>query len=70
MYVQQKEGYGQCGPTVEWGREPGETGHGRVSNTGPLGVLGARDRWEMLVQGRCALGDRGDDQGIPKQTGS
>ena len=26
MYVQQKEGYGQCGPTVEWGREPGITG--------------------------------------------
>jgi len=26
MYVQQKEGYGQCGPTVEWGREPGIKG--------------------------------------------
>jgi len=41
-----------------------------ISWTGLLGILGARDRWEMLVQDRCALGDRGDDQGIPKQTRS
>ena len=26
MYVQQKEGYGGCGPTVEWGRVPGIKG--------------------------------------------
>ena len=30
---QQKEGWGECGPRVEWGREPGETGHGEVSDT-------------------------------------
>ena len=41
-----------------------------ISWTGLLGILGARDRWEMLVEGRCALGERGGDQGIPKQTGS
>ena len=40
-----------------------------ISWTGLLGILGARDRWEMLVQGRCALGERGDEQGIPKETG-
>ena len=39
-----------------------------ISWTGLLGILGARDRWEMLVQGRCALGERGGDQGIPEQT--
>ena len=78
----QKEGWGECGPTVEWGREPGETGHGKslillsfltslfISWTGLLGILGARDRRETLVQGRCALGDRGVDQGMPKQTRS
>ena len=26
MYMQQKEGYGQCGPTVEWGSVPGIKG--------------------------------------------
>ena len=41
-----------------------------ISWTGLLGILGARDRREMLVQGRCALGDRGVDQGMPKQTRS
>ena len=40
-----------------------------ITWTGHLGILGARDRWEMLVQGTCALGERGDDQGIPEQTG-
>ena len=39
-----------------------------ISWPGLLGIRGARDRWEMLVQGTCALGERGDDQGIPKQT--
>ena len=29
----QKEGWGECGPRVEWGREPGKTGHGIVSDT-------------------------------------
>ena len=29
----QKEGYGECGPRVEWDREPGETGHGKDSDT-------------------------------------
>jgi len=41
-----------------------------ISWTGLLGILGARDRRETLVQGRCALGDRGVDQGMPKQTRS
>ena len=29
-----------------------------ISWTGLLRILGARDRWEMLVQGRCALGEK------------
>ena len=29
-----------------------------ISWTGLLGIRGARDRWEMLVQGRCALGEK------------
>ena len=41
----------------------------KVSDTVHLGILCARDMWEMLVQGRCALGERGGDQGIPEQTG-
>ena len=28
-----------------------------ISWTGLLGILGARDRWEMLVQDRCTLGE-------------
>jgi len=40
----------------------------KVSDTVHLGILGARDRRDISVQGRCALGERGDDQGIPKQT--
>jgi len=28
-----------------------------ISWTGLLGILGARDRWEMVVQDRCALGE-------------
>ena len=42
----------------------------KVSDTVHLGILAARDWWEMLVQGTYALGERGGDQGIPKQTGS
>ena len=33
-----------------------------ISWTGLLGIRGARDRRETLVQGRCALGDRGVDR--------
>lgn len=40
-----------------------------ISWTELLGILGARERWEMSVQGTCALGERGGDQGIPEQTG-
>lgn len=35
----QKQGWGECGPRVEWGREPGETGHGKVSDTPFLPAL-------------------------------
>ena len=38
-----------------------------ISWTGLLGILGARDRWEMSVQCICALSKRGGDQGIPKK---
>ena len=41
-----------------------------ISWTGLLGIRGARDRREISVEGICALGERGDDQGIPKQTRS
>lgn len=40
-----------------------------ITWTGLLGIRGARDRWEMLVQGKCALGEREGDQGIFKQKG-
>ena len=38
-----------------------------ISWPGLLGILGARDRWEMSVQCTCALSKRGGDQGIPKK---
>ena len=45
-----------------------------ISWIGLFGILGARDWWEMVVQGTCALGERGRDQAIivirrDKQTG-
>ena len=33
MCRRQKEGWGECGPRVEWGRDLGVTGHGKVSDT-------------------------------------
>ena len=35
----QKEGKGECGPRVEWDREPGVTGHGKDSDTPFLPAL-------------------------------